>query len=415
MRFLLLLASGAATFALAAEAGPPPAPRPAEPGPDALAPFSAAIARAPAIAAALTRAAAAEQERRAAGVLPDPMIGGDLGRERPRMGQDMTMYGLMIEQALPRWGERDAQRRLAGARAVLAGAEAAATAGDLAAEVAAGLAELEAARDTLALAQAARGRADALGAAVRARLATGAAMLGERLAIDTRIQQIDLQCADLARRQADAEAMVRGLLGIPASAALPPFAAPDPGAIRTADVPMARSAAAMQLEAQAMEREAAARGNPETSIGLAWEREAAGTEEQSDSISLSLRVSLPMYRPAYRAAAEAARLRARAARHEAGAAGFMAQSRAGRAQRAVAQARQAERTAADIAARAQSEYDMAVVQAGSGGTTATAALALLDMITESGMAAIMARLDSRMALAELWRLSPPDLTAGTDP
>jgi hypothetical protein len=39
----------------------------------------------------------------------------------------------------------------------------------------------------------------------------------------------------------------------------------------------------------------------------------------------------------------------------------------------------------------------------------TASLNLLDMITESGMNAIMARLDSQMALAELWRLAPPDL------
>ena len=63
---------------------------------------------------------------------------------------------------------------------------------------------------------------------------------------------------------------------------------------------------AMQQEAQAMEREAVARGNPETAVGLAWEREAAGTDEQTDKVALTFRMSLPIYRSAYGGAADAA-------------------------------------------------------------------------------------------------------------
>jgi outer membrane protein TolC len=413
MRRIILLAVVSTMLGIAAEVPAPTAPAPApvaaEDPAAALLEFRAALARAPSIAAARARVGAAEQAQGAAGVLPDPMVGGDIGRERTRMGEDMTMYGAMIEQALPRWGERDAMRQTARAQVSLEAANVAAVIGDHAAEVATGIAEWMAARDTQVLVRQSRKRITALSEVVRARIAAGGAMIGDQLALDTKAQQLDLQLADLERRQADALAMVRGRLGLRPDAPVPPFAAPDPATIRVEANPMARTAAAMQQEAQAMEREAMARGNPETAVGLAWEREAAGTEEQTDKVALTFRMSLPIHRSAYGDAADAARARVRAARHEASGATWMARSQVSRAQRAIAQAQRAQRTADDIAARTRTEYDAVIQQIGSGGATVTASLNLLDMITESGMNAIMARLDSQMALAELWRLAPPDL------
>ncbi len=413
MRRILLLAVVSTMLGIAAEVpaptGPAVAPVAGDEAAAAFLQFRAALARAPAIAAARARVAGAERAQAAAGVLPDPMIGGDIGRERTRMGEDMTMYGAMIEQALPRWGERDAMRQNAQAQVGLEAANVAAVIGDHAAEVATGVAEWMAARDTQVLVRQSRERITALREVVRARIAAGGAMIGDQLALDTKAQQLDLQLADLERRQADAMAMVRGRLGLRPDAPMPPFAAPDPTTIRVEANPMARTAAAMQLEAQAMEREAVARGNPETAVGLSWEREAAGTEAQTDKVALSFRMSLPIYRSAYSDAADAARARLRAARHEASGATWMARSQVSRAQRAVAQAQQAQRTADDIAARTRTEYDAVIQQVGSGGATVTMSLNLLDMITESGMNAVMARLDSQMALAELWRLAPPDL------
>jgi outer membrane protein TolC len=402
--FLLLVVVTMWASAVEAPVSPPP--------PDAttaLEQFRAVLANAPAIAAARSRVTAAEQAQGAAGVLPDPMVGADLGRERPRMGEDMTMYGAMVEQTLPRWGERDAMRQNARAQVGRESADVAAVIGEHAAIVASGLAEYAAARDTLVLIQQSQERIAALQDIMRSRIAAGGAMIGEQLALDSRAQQLAVQLADLERRGQDALAMVHGRLGLPPDAPLPPFAAPDPATIEVEGNPMARSAAAMQLEAQAMEREALARGNPETAVGLVWEREAAGTEAQTDKLSLTFRMSLPVYRSAYRDAADAARTRARAAQHEAMGATWMARSQITRAQRAVTQAELAQRTADDIAARTRTTYDAVIRQVGSGGASVTVTLDLLEMISESGRGAIMARLDSRMALAELWRLAPPDL------
>jgi outer membrane protein TolC len=413
MRRICFLALVSTLLGIAAELPDPHAPAPAVSTVDdpavALLQFRAALARAPAITAARARVAGAEQAQGAAGVLPDPMVGGDIGRERTRMGEEMTMYGAMIEQTLPRWGERDAMRQTARAQVSREAANVAAVIGDHAAAVATGIAEWMAARDTLVFVRQSRERIAALREVVHVRIAAGGGMIGDQLALDTKAQQLDLQIADLERRQADALVMVRGRLGLRSDTPVPPFAALDPATIRVEANPMAQTAAAMQLEAEAMEREAVARGNPETAVGLSWEREAAGTDSQTDKLALSFRMSLPIYRSAYSGAADSARSRSRAARHEASGATWMARSQVSRAQRAIAQAQQAQRTADDIAARTRTEYDAVIQQVGSGGASVTLSLTLLDMITESGMNAVMARLDSQMALAELWRLAPPDL------
>jgi outer membrane protein TolC len=385
----------------------------AEPPADARASFLAALMQSPAVGAAQERVLAAERAVGAAGVLPDPMLGGELGRKRPEQGDDMRMYGVMLEQPLPRWGERDAERAMARAGVGAARADHAQALGEHAAEVAAMLAEAAAAAQEGELLTAAHARVVALQAVVRARVASGGASLGEALALETRAEQLAVDIADRERMRRDAEAEARGRLALAVDAALPPPAWPDPAAIDAAATPMAHRAAAMRDEALAQERAARARGNPETAVGVGWEREAAGTDMQEDTVTLNLRVSLPVWRAAYADGAGAARRRARAAAHEAHAAAAMAQSRLDRARRAIAQAERAAIAAAAIAARADADYDALLRQVSTGGADALRALDILDRVTEARLAAVVAARASRLALAELWRLAPPQL--GTTP
>jgi outer membrane protein TolC len=371
--------------------------------------FLRALASAPAVAAARTRSVSAERVVEAADVLPDPMIEVEAGRSRSRPDGGMTMYGTAIEQPLPRWGERGARRQGALAQALAMRAEFAGLVGEHAAAVAAALAEREAAEQGLALTRESRARLDAFAAVVHARIASGAGRLDEQLDLDTRRQQWNLTEAEQLRRRDDAEAEVRGRLGLAPDAPLPPLALPEVAAIRPESAPMARRAEAGRAEAEAAEREAQARANPETALGLAWEREAAGTEQQVDTWKLSFRLSLPVWRSAYAAEADAARGRARAASHEARASVWMAHSQISRARRAAEQSARAEALAEDIVARNLASYDSVVSLVGSGGAPITAALDLLDRISEARAQAIEARLACRLASAELWRLSPPEL------
>ena len=371
--------------------------------------FLASLAAAPGIAAARVRLSAAESAQGVAGLLPDPVFGVDAGRKRFRAGRDETMYGAMIEQPLPRWGSRDAERVQAQAQVLSAQAAYQTVVGEHAAAIATAIASWMAAQERLTLLRQALARIDAMRGIVGVRLAAGGAGIGEQLLLETRSQQLDLAISDLERRARDDQAEIRGRLGLQPTAAIPPFAAPDPTAITGARSPLLRAAEAATAEARAGEMAAVARGRPETAIGLAWEREAAHTDEQADQVILNLRVSLPVHRAAYSEAADAARWRARASRHEAAAAAWMAESQIGRATRAQAQVTRAEASAAAIAARTQVAYEAMLQQIGTGGASVTAALDLLDRVTESSIEAVMARLDGRLALADLWRLAPPEL------
>ena len=371
--------------------------------------FIASLAAAPGIAAARVRLSAAESAQGVAGLLPDPVFGVDAGRKRFRAGQEETMYGAMIEQPLPRWGTRDAERQQAQAEVLAGQAMYETVVGEHAAVIATALASWMASQERLTLMRQSRARIDAMRAVVAVRLAAGGAGIAEQLLLDTRAQQLDLAVSDLERRALDDQAEIRSRLGLQPEAAIPPCAAPDPATITGSLTPLVRAAAAATAEARASEMAAQARGRPETAIGLTWEREAAQTDEQSDQFSLNLRVSLPVHRAAYGEAADAARWRARASRHEAAGAAWMAESQVGRATRAQAQAVRAEASAEGIAARTHVAYEAMLQQIGSGGASVTAALDLLDRVTESGIEAVLARLDGRLALADLWRLAPPVL------
>ncbi len=376
---------------------------------DATAEFRAALARAPAIAAARARLLAALGSRGAAGVLPDPILGLDAGRRRQRSAGTMTMYGVSIEQPLPRWGARDAERLGAEAMVQVAQAEFATLVGDHAAAIASAQAESEAAQESLAWLDGTRDRLVAVAEVVRSRLASGGGMLGESLAIETRRQQLDLQRTELVRRADDAETEIRGRLGLSPTTGLPTVAWPDPLAIQVAGAPAVQLAQAAVVQAQAEEHQALARGRPETSVGVIWEREAARSDDQSDQVSVAVTVSLPIWRGAYDAACDVARARARAATHEVAGAGWMARSQVARAQRASEQAHRAEVLAEAITRRSETEFAAVIRQAASGTASLTVVLDLLDRVSEARLQAVEARLASRVALAGLWRIAPPPL------
>jgi hypothetical protein len=282
--------------------------------------------------------------------------------------------------------------------------------------VATAAAEAAAATATAGLLTEAATRVRAMQEAIVARIAGGGAQIGDSLALDSRAQSLELQISEQHRRFADAEAEVRGRLGLAEGQPIPAASYPDLARIDPERVPMARRARAMHSDARAMEREATARANPETGLDLRWEREAAGTPEQADTYSLALTVSLPVWRQAYADTADSARASARAAGHEAQASAWMARSQLSRAARATTIATQARATAEAVAERTRSEYDAMTRQVGTGAASLGMALELLDRISEARMQAIEAEFASRMALAGLWRLAPPELadTPATD-
>lgn len=371
--------------------------------------FAAALAQAPAVMAARLRLMAAQRAAGAAGVLPDPMVGLDLGRERMRSGEGMAMYGAMIEQPLPRWGERQAARDAAAAATLMEAAETAEVLGEEAAMLAAAGAERQAAQETIAVLEESRARLAAVRTALAPRLGTGGATIDESLDLDTRDRQLDLDLADARRRVSDAGAEMRARLGLAEDAPLPPVAFPDTAAIAVATSPAAQRAQALRAEALAMEQEASARGRPETAVGVVWEREAVGTMDESDKLSLSLRVSLPVHRSAYAAARAGATHRAAAAQRQHEAALHNARQLIGRARRAIAQAAEARATAEDLDRRTRTASLAVVRQVATGTTSITVALDLLDRIAEARLQAIEAVRAGHQAAAELWRIAPPDV------
>ena len=104
--------------------------------------FRQALAASPMVEAARARLGSTKREGAAAGVLPDPRAGLDVGREAVRNGTVTPMYGAMIEQPLPSWGSRDAQRLSAIAQMHMSEAELAEIIGEQAALVSAALAEI---------------------------------------------------------------------------------------------------------------------------------------------------------------------------------------------------------------------------------------------------------------------------------
>lgn len=350
---------------------------------------------------------------RAAGAadrLPDPML--RLGRTRFRTDhQTWPSSEIALEQALPRWGERDARRVMAEAGVQRSAAALRQALGEVAAEAATLLAEAAAAHARLALTEARLARVTALESVVAAQVAAGGRSGAGTLAARSLRATLVLEVQDRQREIADAEQEVRSLLGLAPEAPLPTFAAPDPGQIGQRSTPAQDAAAAGRREAEAGFLEARAGRYPETAVGLRFERENA-PDETMTAIGLEVSVSLPVWQGAASDLEDAALARQRAA----GAATRMADLRAkaliSRAQRAMAVATQAHTAAQEASTRLTAEQDALGRTIGTdNGPSLTEALDLLDRLAEAEDRRIAAHAEAQKAQAQLWRLAPPSLPA----
>jgi outer membrane protein TolC len=344
------------------------------------------------------------------------MLGVGYARRRTPM-ETMPMYEVMLEQALPRWGERAAARAQAGAATRFAEADLVATIGDVAGAVAMALAELEALAAQVRETTAEEARISAMTTALDARIASGDAGILERLALDTRRERLRLRHDDLQRQQADRTNEIRARLGLATSAVLPAFGAPLLTDIDPARTPAMLAADAGLLAALADLHEARAMGRPETAIGLRAEREAAD-DGNEDTIGVTVSISLPLARGAIAANEDAAHSRLRAAERQAEAARHRTVAAVEAARRALGQAERAERLANALLARAAQEQRALTAALATGGADLTAMLDLHDRLAELRLGVIDAQTHARLAQAALWShvlVQLPTAGAGATP
>lgn len=410
---ILIVASLSALTAAEPPVAATPAPAPAaQVAPAAQTAFLRSLAQSPAVQAAQERILASRRAAGAAGRLPDPMLTAGYARKSTSM-ERWPMYDAMLEQPLPRWGERDAMRAKASAETAMSEAELQDALGETAAEVAAMLAEADAARAKLALVEGQIARATSLQATIAARVAAGTAAIAEQLGVKSRLAALTVERDTMQRMVTDAEQEVRGRLGMPPTALLPPFTAPDRATVTLERVPGVLAAQAKTADADAMFREARASRYPETSIGLRYEREQQPGDPM-DTVGLQFSVSLPVWQGASNDLEEAAYARRRAARREAAGWQFRAQSLLGRAERAATVATTARTAAQETKARLDAEYDAMIRAAATqNGANLISVLDVLDRLSEAERMVIDAEAAARQANASLWRLAPPDLSSVT--
>lgn len=202
------------------------------------------------------------------------------------------MWSVTFQQPLPRRGERAADRDRARAVRSMAEADYVMAAGELASEVAMELADAEAAarRATLLEQQIARTRA--VLDAVDARLGTGQGSLAGRLVLQSRINSMQVMVERERQMQADAEAEIRGRLGLQPDAPLPSYAAPAAGDVSADTAAAVLGAQARASEAAAMARMARASTRPMTAVGLTFEREETNMGNE-DIVGLSFMTDIP--------------------------------------------------------------------------------------------------------------------------
>ncbi len=378
-----------------------------------LAGFIASVWSSPAVQAADQRTRAARRLVGAAGRLPDPMVGGGVAR-KSNLGERYPMWDVMVDQELPRWGARDADRSMASADALLAEAEFRRQLGDVAADVAQALSEAMAARASLVLIEGQVTRTKVLEQAVMARIAAGTAGLADRLALATQVTNLQLDADRMSQALANAESDARGWLGLSGPSALPAFVVPDPDGLQIGQVPGVLIAQAQASLAEAALLAARSQAHPSTVVGLRFERESpdAGNE---DTLGVEFRIGIPVYRSSLNAGEDGARARRRAAERDRAGATFRAQTLLDRQRRAEAVADRAREAADANRIRLDAEYQALVRAAGAqGGVGVIAVLALLDRITSIERQVIDAEAAKRSAQAEIWRLAPP-LSATTAP
>jgi cobalt-zinc-cadmium efflux system outer membrane protein len=355
--------------------------------------FVTRVLQSPAVQAAHERRLAAQAAAPAAGRLADPMLGGGYAR-KSTTGNAWPIYSLSLEQALPRWGERDAQRAQAAADIGESEAELLAAAGDAAAEIAAMLADLTAARAKAVLADKELARAEVLQQALTARLAVGAASIADTLDLQTRRAALAVERDTWQRQVADAEQEIHSLLALPADAGLPPFSAPDRESVRLERVPGMLAAAARQRSAEAAFSAAHAGRYPETAVGVTYEHEPdpSGTME---TVGLALRVSLPVWQKAG-ALENAAAARARAAQREALGWQHRAIALLSRAERAATVAATARQAAEEARLRIEAQYAALMRQVATAqGPTVSMVLSVLDNLSRAESRVIDAEASAR--------------------
>ena len=382
--------------------------------------FAASVLRAPALQAAAQRTEAAAARMDAAGRFPDPTVEGMYGRAQMAMpAEERPMWGLRFQQPLPRKGERAADRERARAVRTMSDAEYLMAAGEIAGEIAMGLAEAEAAGQRAVLLEQQIARTRSVLAAVDARLGTGQGSLAGRLVLQSRISSMEVMLERERQMRNDAEAEVRGRLGLPPEAALPLYSAPHASDIRVDSAASVLVAQARAAEATAMARMARASSRPMTAVGLSFEREEASMGNE-DIISVSFMTDIPWrsrrYAKAEERAAEADRsaasLEAEAVRHR-------LQSALGRVERAERLEATTLRLTSENRERLQAEYDAILRAAGTGGMGGESSILMLietlEKTTETEIQAIDATAAAQRARAELWRYAPPESFGETIP
>jgi cobalt-zinc-cadmium efflux system outer membrane protein len=392
---------------------------PADVAPDAarLGPLLDVVARAPALAAARQRVAAAQARTGSAARLPDPEIEAMGSRvNADAMGENRDMWELNLRQPLPKRGERAADRARAAAAVGAAEAEFALGAADLAAEVALALAEAEAATDRTRLLHSQLDRLQAGLRALDTRLAAGIEVrLADRLTLQSRVASLQFAIERARQSAADAAAGARSRLALAPDAPLPAFAAPAPSEIDAADFAAIAVAQARGAEASALGRMARASAQPMTSVGLRFERERSSMGNQ-DTVGLAFSSELPFRARHYaRAEVRAAEADRAAAGAEAVAARHRVAATLTRADRAERLAATARRLAAETDARLAAEHEILARAVSVAAPSATAlgsgsavlhAVDILDQTTETQLGILEAETAARTARAELWRFLP---------
>ncbi len=384
----------------------------ADPSSAARAALLNAVAQAPALSAAAQRAEAARARIDASGLLPDPEVEGMVSRMDGPMGERSTMFEVTLRQPLPRRGERAADRERATAGAAMAVSEYALMAGEMTAEVAMALAEAEAAEARAELLDVQRTRLEAVLRTIQTRLAAGTDVrLADRLSVETRLATMALMIDEERRMAADAAAEARGRLGLPESAALPSFSAPEVDEVAVDSSAALRVASARADEAAAMARMARASARPMTAVGLRLERERMRMGDE-DTVGLAFMSEIPWRSRRYaRAGIRAAEAEQVAARADGESARFRIQAAVSRVARAERLADAARRLSSETLGRLTAEYDSLIRTSGVAGAGESAVfqtVELLEKSTDAELQVVQADLAARVARAELWRYLPAE-------
>jgi outer membrane protein TolC len=399
----LLAASALCLTALAAAAADaPPDPR------ASFTLFVAAVEHAPMVAATRLRLLAAHADHLASGAFSDPYVSvnpeHDPALTRSRFG--ITHTEVLLSQPLARWGEQDAQVVLAAALESEAEADLAQVRGEVAADLSRELSDQALAAIRVQLARQAVERANTTLAQVTAVLASAPTVRAQQLwLLQSRAEALDLQAGDAERDRQDAEARIRGLLGLPAASALPPQALPDPAQVATDAIPAVRIARARQLAARAEELQASSRRRPQVTVTAGWEgNHSDGAYEGMVSLTL------PVHVGTYAAGEDAAHARAEAAEAEQRRAQFEGDRLIASVRRERAQASAAHQLATRTLERDNAELAAVTTVLDGAGTDALAVSSVidaLDRIAERRQSLAEADARAERAQAELWRLVPP--------